>query len=150
MFRGESAQYAQEVRETARDRAVEVQEKIVEHRMQEHARKGIGAQGGTVLPEDWNVRTLRDLRHVQELSQSASGADTLSDADWGLLHHAGRIFGSDARTLSPEQLELLTGLATESESAEDLTLHTLFDRLQVRNEHIERVRVQTIKAKGHL
>lgn len=150
VFRRSGSRHARAMKESAHDRAAEVQERIVEHRMQERARKGISGPGGMRIPEDWSMRTLGDLRRVYALSRTPEGADTLSDSEWGLVHQAEKILTADAYSLSPEHLDVLAGLASDSERPDELTLQTLFDRMQVRNERIERVRVQTIKAKGHL
>lgn len=148
---GVSDRHAKEVQETARDRSARVQEQIVEHRMQERARKGINVFGGVLLPESWDIRTLGDLRRVYMLSRTREGADKLSDSEWGLLHQAEKVFsGEDTHAFSSEDLDALAGLAFESETADVLSLRTLFERMQTRNEHLEHLRVQTIKAKGHL
>ncbi len=149
LFQTSSNRYAQEMKEYAQGRGEAVRQHIIEHRMQDAARKGIHS-GSMIIPSDWDARTLGDLRRLYALSRVPETATALSHGDWGLVHQAARIFGADGQALLPQDLDALAGLATESEYADELTLHTLFDRMQTRAGHIGHMRVQTLKAKGHL
>ncbi len=149
LFQTSGDRYVQEVKERAQGRAETVRQHIIEHRMQDTARKGIHS-GSMIIPSDWDTRTLGDLRKLYALSRVPETANALSHGDWGLEHQAAKIFGADGHALLPQDLDALAALATESEYADELTLHTLFDRMQTRVGHIGHMRVQTLKAKGHL
>lgn len=130
-----------------KERVAELQQQLVQRRMQEQARQTTQA-GDMTVPSEWREVFLQELIDAYEGTKDPERADQLSVRAWGLVRNAARLFAQDGHALIDADIDALTSVLTSEESPSTVNLYTIVERVGIKGKEQEELRVRALKATG--
>jgi len=130
-----------------KERGAELQQQLVQRRMQAQARQTTQA-GDMTVPVEWKDVKLLELLDAYKGTSDPVRADQMSVRAWGLVRNAARLFADDGHALTEADIEALQSVLTEEESPATTPLITIVERIGVLGRNKEDLHIRALKTQG--
>lgn len=133
--------------DATKERGAQLQQQLVQRRMQERARQTTQA-GDMAVPLEWKDVMLAELLDAYEGTSDPERSDMMSVRAWGLVRNAARLFAEDGHALTDADIDALRSVLKQDESPATTSLYSIVERVGVLSRNEEELRVRALKAVG--